>query len=148
MAKSNRISAADLPRRYQDQVAQQLGKAPPAVVTSTVVAAKGRVRQSSKPLLNKLETDFQSFLATKYLEEDIFPQAVRLELARGHWFKPDFLLLDTMTGLRPTFYEVKGPHAFRGGFENLKVAARRYQFFKFILVWRDEGVWKEQHILP
>jgi len=155
VSKGARVSAADLPRRYQDQIAAQYGSVRlitnGPVITNT--KAKRRIRQTQKPLLNKLETRFESHLATRFLEEDIFPQAIRLELARGHWYKPDFFVMDTMDiegGHRGTFYEVKGPHSFRGGFENLKVAARRFQQFRFVLAWRDNenGCWQKQMIMP
>jgi hypothetical protein len=66
-------------------------------------------------------------------------------LGNGIWFKPDF------TGFLDGSYsawEVKGPHAFRGGFENLKVAAGQYKEIHWYLVWKESGEWKQQRILP
>ena len=51
---------------------------------------------------------------------------------RGSW----------VVGIPAIAYEVKGPKVFRGGFENLKVAARVHPWVKFYLVWEDgAGGW-------
>jgi hypothetical protein len=66
-------------------------------------------------------------------------------LGNGIWYKPDF------TGFVDgsyTAWEVKGPHAFRGGFENLKVAANQYKEINWHLVWKEGGQWKDQGVLP
>lgn len=102
-----------------------------------------RLKQDHKPLVNKLEAQFWQILKVRYPENGILVQALRFRLGNGIWYKPDFALL----GPRITLYEVKGPHAFRGGFENLKVAASLYPMFDWRLVWKD-GPWQEQQILP
>lgn len=114
------------------------------------VGTAKRLRQSSKPVLNKLEARFQDYMFKSYDALFIHAQAVRLELARGIWYKPDFFVAPHPLCTRATFYEVKGPRSFRGGFENLKVAARVHSWAKFFLVWenRDTGLWERQEILP
>jgi len=114
-----------------------------------------RLSQSQKPVLNKLEERFLEKLKVDYADLTIYSQALRLELARGHWYKPDFFIPDAIIhlGTNRKFalaYEVKGPHAFRGGFENLKVAARIHTWCMFYLVWWDKaaGGWQRQKILP
>ena len=112
-----------------------------------------RVRQSSKPLMNKLETEFYERIRNLYPN---FPpvrcQAKRFRLGNGIWYKPDFTasLWPAPTGPAvETAWEVKGPHAFRGGLENLKVAAGLYHEVCWLLVWKDStGQWNEQRILP
>ena len=152
MSKGNRITSADLPARYQAQLAKQLYPETPPLTAdeaATMPKPKKRLRQSSKPLMNKLETEFYNHLVAQATPTaSIFPQAIRLELARGHWYKADFFVPGGYGSDCGCFYEVKGPHAFRGGFENLKVAARRYPFFQFALVWLDDGKWQEQVVLP
>lgn len=103
-----------------------------------------RVRQSSKALLNKLETEWLEQLNRNYSSAFIASQAVRFRLGNGIWYKPDFFVF---TG-RPAAFEVKGPHAFRGGFENLKVAAGLYREVQWILVWKVNDTWAQQTILP
>lgn len=102
-----------------------------------------RIRQGQKPLLNKLEAAW--FEALKRTNPSARPQAMKFRLGNGIAYKPDFVDLT----VRPvTCWEVKGPHAFRGGFENLKVAASLYQDVRWILVWRESGRWQQQEVLP
>lgn len=105
-----------------------------------------RVRQSSKPLLNALETEWLEQLNKIYPEKhaQITAQAIRVRLGNGIWFKVDFVVFCNPV----TAYEVKGPHSFRGGFENLKVAASLYREVQWILVWKANGTWAQQTILP
>jgi hypothetical protein len=44
-------------------------------------------------------------------------------------------------------WEAKGPKAFRGGFENLKIAANQWPDVVFTLMWEEAGVWRNQRIL-
>lgn len=121
----------------------------PAPMNADPVPAKKRLRQSAAPVLNKLETRFHGHLLATYEPDSIHCQAVRLELARGHWYKADFYVAPHASCTRPMFYEVKGPHAFKGAFETVKVAARVHKWAKFFLVWEDKqtGQWARQQIL-
>lgn len=113
---------------------------------SVTVAKKVRIRQSSKPLLNKLESEYLKMLQS-HSGCEIFPQAVRFRLGNGIWYKPDFIVITPMHDVLGI--EVKGPKAFRGGFENLKVAASLYKWIRWKLVWKDEqGEWTTQPVLP
>lgn len=104
-----------------------------------------RIRQSSKPKMNKLETEFFKKLQSECGGLEILQQAIRLELANGIWYKPDLFVPNGSDG--PVVYEVKGPRAFRGGLENLKVAARVHRWCMFYLVWKDRGIWQRQSVL-
>ena len=152
MSGKNRISAADLPARYQKQLADQLypiAQMKAAGLDQT--PPKKRLRQSTKPLMNKLEAEFYGHLTRTLLPSMVLVQAISLRLGNGISYRPDFFtptvacMGDYHFG---TFYEVKGPKVFRGGFENLKVAAHTYPFFVFALVWLDDGQWQEQIVLP
>lgn len=103
-----------------------------------------RIRQSSKPLMNKLERAFFDFW-THTLDKKLYPQAMRFKLANGLWYKPDFICF---LGEMVCAYEIKGPHAFRGGFENLKMAASAFPEIHWELVWKEHGAWQYQHVLP
>jgi len=119
----------------------------PCLTNYAPVNTANRIRQSQKPKLNKLELEYQVVLVnTAGVEtETIVAQGMRFELGTGIWYKPDFTCI--IDG-RFTCIEVKGPHAFRGGFENLKVAARSYHWMQWILVWKKDGQWQTQTILP
>jgi hypothetical protein len=121
-------------------------------------AKKKRIRQSSKPLMNKLESQWYEQLKMVFPQEinRIRVQAFRVKLASGTWYKPDFFLMrdpgvtvnyDFPSKDRVIAWEVKGPHAFRGGKEFLKIAAYQYPEIKFVLVWKENGQWVTQEIL-
>jgi hypothetical protein len=104
--------------------------------------AERRVRQSRTPM-NDLELAYQRILFDAHGKENVLAQTVRLQLGNGVWYKPDFFVPSFKL-----FYEVKGPHAFRGGLEFLKTAAHAHPWAKFRLVWRTDGAWKFQEVLP
>ncbi len=108
-----------------------------------------RLRQDHKPLMNKLEAGWYGYLKAT-VTGTIRPQAIRLRLANGSWYKPDHSAVVEREGEpgRLTFWECKGPHVFKSAFETLKRAAAEYPEFRFILVWRAETGWKTQEILP
>lgn len=110
-----------------------------------------RMRQDTKERLNKLETAFlNECLKYQFGDSEIRSQAMRFELANGVWYKPDFIVfiggLDSQDRT-PRAFEVKGPKSWRGGFENLKLAARIWPMFRWTLVWKVNGKWKEQRVL-
>jgi hypothetical protein len=126
-------------------------KRDPKVIPQAAPATRPpkRIRQDTKPLMNKLELEWLDVLKESYIQRPILIQAIRLRLANGLWYKPDFIVLNGISD--PVFgygYEVKGPHAFRGGFENLKMAATKYPSIKWFLVWKEKGTWMEQEVLP
>lgn len=105
-----------------------------------------RIRQS-RDELNKLEREWQDKLYRRYPGAPILAQKIRVRLGNGVWYKPDFVVV--LAGWWHC-YEVKGPKSWRGGFENLKIAASQFQTMIWILAWKDEETkeWQEQHIKP
>lgn len=102
-----------------------------------------RIRQDKKPLMNKLEESYLDQLRFFYPGAEILSQAIRLKIGNGCWYKPDHFVPS-----EKLFIECKGPHAFRGGFEALKIAASAHRWATFKLVWRVKGEWREQIVLP
>jgi hypothetical protein len=132
------------------QILRQLHGGAPGLRTAVAAeqpATPRRIRQEQGPLLNVLETEWLCVLVARTPDgTPIRAQAKRFRLANGIWYKPDFTA--TVAG-REMAWEVKGPHAFRGGFENLKVAATAYPEVLWTLVWKDEtGRWCEQTVMP
>jgi hypothetical protein len=63
-------------------------------------------------------------------------------------YTPDFLTLEPFSG-RLCFWEVKGTRKiFDGAGEKLKIAAAKYRWAVFTLVWREDGEWQQPRILP
>jgi hypothetical protein len=115
------------------------------------IAKSRRIRQDSKPLLNKLEQEYYNILCTEHPRYPRpRPQAKRYKLGNGIWYKPDFTASVWPSGISEseTAWEVKGPFAYRGGLEALKTAAHQWPEVAFYLVWKENGEWKEQRVLP
>ncbi|MDE2096140.1 MAG: hypothetical protein KGL39_02770 [Patescibacteria group bacterium] len=115
-----------------------------------VANAVRRLRQDTKPLMNGLEQAwFDSLKINGYAGKKVYDlraQSLRFRLGNGIWYKPDVTCL--VDGSSNYAFECKGPKAFRGGFENLKVAAGLWPDWTFVLVWRVSGRWLEQRVLP
>lgn len=111
--------------------------------------SKKRIRQDSKPLLNKLETDALNHLQQTYPSAVFHKQALRVKIANGAWYKPDLCMCNPDTG-RWTAWEVKelrGKNVDRGVLV-LKCAAHQFPEVRWKIIWRDKvGPWHEQEIL-
>ena len=131
----------DTCRRLNPQVFS--GQCGTLVVAPMVGKPAKRIRQESPE--NKLEQEYHDRLQLAHPGATIYAQAIRLQLANGIWYKVDLVIPSICEA-----WEVKGPHAFRGGFENLKMAARVHPWLKFHLVWKHDrtGEWQQQDILP
>lgn len=151
-----RRGLADFPPHVQKQIAAQLyaGQEKRQIVP---MKQGKRIRQDSSPLLNKLEEEFKETMTPSWMAGrcHIKEQAIRLRLGNGIWYKPDFVEFapdwtPPPFHMRVTAYEIKGPHVFRGGMENLKVAATTFPEWVFKLCWLDPdcGEWIMQTVLP
>ena len=115
---------------------------------TTPAAPAKRIWQSDKPLLNGLETQWLARLKMSYPLVKFHAQAMRFQIGNGAWFKPD--LSATIEG-RLTCWECKGPKEGKNvarGILALKTAAHEFPDIVFILVWKENGEWKQQRILP
>lgn len=106
-----------------------------------------RLRQSTKPLMNKLETDFFEMMKRKHPGWKLHPQAITLRIGNGIRIKPDFFAI---TPLGMTCWETKGKWVDGDSFGKLKMAATTYPEITFWLAWREgrTGSWEMQRILP
>lgn len=105
-----------------------------------------RIRQSSKPLMNKLEAEFHARLSTVLCEaKDIHVQAIKFRLANGLTYTPDFVVLGPLAKLA---FEVKGKWFTDDSNAKLKMAASLYPEIEWWLVWKDDaGKWQKQQVL-
>lgn len=158
----SRIDLSALPAKYQAQAAAQLGKpgAKPQPVTrsSSPVATEGAImlRQSGAGM-NKTEALFLAHLQATFPGAWIEREPVALKLGNGVRYNPDFLVHTDLVchadGRRDqaqlTAYEVKG-HMRDDAAVKIKVAASRFPFIRFVLVWRSSraGGWAMQTIVP
>ncbi len=107
---------------------------------------KKRIRQSSKPLLNRLETEFYNeVLKSSYNPSFIFPQAIRFKILNGSTLTPDFVVFSQPVRC----YEVKGKFAWEDSLIKIRVAAKEFPMLEWVLVWKDDdGAWQKQLIIP
>lgn len=106
-----------------------------------------RIRQSEKPLMNKLEAAWLQHLQAIHPALQIHSQEWRVKIANGAWFKVDHCAF--LDG-RWTAWEVKGPKEGKNvarGMLALKCAARCFPEVEWILVWRLNGLWSQQIVL-
>lgn len=102
-----------------------------------------RIRQSTKPLLNKLEQEWFDY-ATAIYHERIMPQSLGFRLGNGVVYWPDFVSHSFTHA-----WEIKGRQPIQDdSVVKIKVAARLYPQIKWSLVWKEGGHWKDQIVLP
>lgn len=161
-----RLTIADLPPKMRAEVERQLGGGKPlGLAKGRTVAAvqvelapdpsekpKKRLRQSSARKLNKLEAEFGAWLRLRRPGVSFHEQSVRLELANGCTYTPDFLVADDVPfapiGLAVEAYEVKGKHAWDDAIVKLKVAARAYPWIAFYLAHKSNFMWVLEEVQP
>jgi hypothetical protein len=118
----------------------------PLASAPTPAPAK-RIRQGEKPP-NKLEADWRRHIEAVHPGVKFRAQAIRFRLANGAWYKPDLM---AWLNCRVVCWETKGPKQAKNvarGILTIKVAATLWPEVLFILVWRQDGAWKQQEVLP
>src|ERR1035437_5298573 len=99
-----------------------------------------RIRQSTKPLMNGLETKFYNeFLLGRYPPEKIQIQAITVRLANGLRYTVDFFALCDLNA-----WEVKGEWFTDDSNAKLKMAATMFPEVKWWLAWRTKNGWQRQ----
>jgi len=104
------------------------------------------VRQSEKPLMNGLESEFYERLKLQYPDSFICCQAFRLRIGNFAWYKPDFIVFSPLTGQIKAM-ETKG-FSRPASIVRLKAVATQYPWISWSLHWKKLGTWMEQAILP
>jgi hypothetical protein len=165
LAKVNpqlRAGGTETPRmtkeEYQDFLARNhIGPELAKAIRQSPLRTEGkRVRQSSAPKMNKLEAEWFEIISRQFPN---YPrpraQAKRYRIGNGAWYKPDATATrwPAINGGpdRETAWEVKGPKYMKNvdrGILALKVAASSWPEVQFILIWKEQGVWNFQEVLP
>jgi len=107
-----------------------------------------RIRQSSKPLMNKLEQEAFDRVGRIYFGiSNLRAQAIKFKIGNNAFYKPD------ITGIlndKWVAWEVKGNGGknIDRGILALKVAATQWPEIRFILIWKYCGAWREQIVQP
>jgi hypothetical protein len=104
----------------------------------------GGVEFHSKPRMNRTETELYGILKARGYDRVDF-EAITLTLGTGSRYTPDFLCVQ---GEKVTFFEAKGAFIREAALVRLKVAARMYPEFTFILAQKKAGKWTEKRIEP
>lgn len=142
------IKQQDIDRAIAEgnKVLQQLRQTCPIAQESKPMPAK-RIRQSTKPLSNPLETEFGQYLQANYpnASTKFYEQAITLRLGNGLKYTPDWVVC---ISLRTYCFEVKGKHVWDDSIAKLKMAATVYPKWGWYLVWKQDGQWSMQKVLP
>ena len=102
-----------------------------------------RIRQSTKPLMNKLEQEWLNYRVATCHDNPI-PQSIGFRLGNGVVYWPDFVAPHFTSA-----WEIKGKQSLQDdSVVKIKVAARLYPSIRWVLVWKHNGQWQEQVVLP
>ena len=135
-----------------EKVSDAVRRLNPALFGGTMLpiapVAKPRLRQNRGPILNTLETAFLDWLQGRNPTVKFHAQSVTIKIANGCRYSPDFVA--KMPDGEIHAWETKGPHAFDGALEKLKMAASVYPEIHFWLVSRDKATaaWRIERVLP
>lgn len=124
----------------------------PMAMYALATSPPKRLRQSSKPLMNKLEQKwFDQLMLDGPKDRIVRAQAMKFRLANGLWYYPDFFAFDWPIlgeASGPVAWETKGKWVDGDSFPKLKMFAATYPEIRVILVWKDENKqWQQQRIL-
>lgn len=111
---------------------------------------KKRIRQNTKGP-NKLEREALEYL--RYMDRlartgfRFRTHALTLLLANGCRYTVDITAFGGKRG-EIHAWEVKGKHSWDDAIVKLKVAAHEWPSISFYLMWKENGQWQTQHVLP
>lgn len=114
-------------------------------------APKKRIRQRSSDGMNKLEREALEYL--RYMDRlartgfRFRTHALTLLLANGCRYTVDITAFGGKRG-EIHAWEVKGKHSWDDAIVKLKVAAHEWPSISFYLMWKENGQWQTQQVLP
>jgi hypothetical protein len=126
---------------HNKRVAGEPVEQPKVVTRTNLVIAKS----TDEEKLNKLERDWLRELRLTHPAENIGIQDMTLKLGNDCRFTPDFWTIDPNGQL--ICWETKGFLRDDAACK-LRVAARKFRHFRFIMVTREKGKWIQTPIKP
>lgn len=114
----------------------------PYKIADTFADGSPTMEHELKPRMNGTERQFHEMLLTRGYAKVEF-EAITLTLARGARYTPDFYCTLEFGKFEITFYECKNNFIREASLVRLKVAARLYPEFRFILAQKKNGIWSE-----
>jgi hypothetical protein len=139
------MNAHDLPPRYQAQLAAQLHSKPATKPLPKDGLTGIRCQPSAdEAKLNKTEREYLGLLRSAS-PAWIGVQAVTLKLGDDCRYTPDFVVLDAAGVLWA--HEVKG-FMRDDALVKLKVAARKFNWIRFVLARKEKGAWEVKEVSP
>ncbi len=116
----------------------------------TISKPPKRIRQSTKPLMNKLEQRFFDHLCIQH--KHLYAQAITFRLANGVRYTPDVFCFEWVWQheTRNVAWEVKGPWFTDDAKVKIKLFAAAYPEILVLLVSEDKdtGLWHNQIVYP
>jgi hypothetical protein len=141
-----------------DFVEASAGEAHPTKKCQLASALAGtknkRIRQSAKPLMNKLEREFFNILNVQELTcPRPRAQAKKYKLANGAFYLPDITSSNWPVDdrMQEAAWEIKGGRGMKGaakGTLTIKFAAAAWPEVAFFFCTKENGVWSVQRIIP
>jgi len=122
-----------------------------AVVEPATPPAEGKRIRQGEPKQGKWELEWKRTLEASGDWLHVRAQSLRVRLANGAWYKGDVTATNKGPIPRLHVWEVKGGAKMKGvakGVLALKVAATQYPEICWTLVWKENGIWKSQEVLP
>ena len=116
-----------------------------------VFAAEGKRIRQGEPKQGKWELEWKRMLEASGDWLHVRAQSFRVRLANGAWYKGDVTATNKGPIPRLHVWEVKGGKGMKGvakGTLALKVAAAQYPEICWTLVWKENGKWQAQEVLP
>jgi len=104
-----------------------------------------RIRQDSKPTMNKLEQAWFEKIKQDLFTAKVYVQAMKFKLCNGVTYCPDFVVVQHAGHM--ICYETKGFMRDDAAIK-IKMAAKEFPNFTWILAWKESNEWKTQTIFP
>ncbi len=141
-----------LPFKQNEPPHKPLGPGDRDAIQLAKEKAPKRIRQSSKPLLNKTEQRCFDYLSSSMIDAVVKEKPMTFRLCNGVRLTPDIGVFMIPGEMKPRMIDVKGQQQIQDdAVVKLKFAAKEWPMFAWLIMWEIDGVhgnWCVQEILP